>query len=354
MPGGVSAATGAAANAHGKAMNRTAARYLDIDAGTMRHGAACVNAHCGADRRLERSVPHCGAGDGARLCDNRRVRRSPPLRAAESLPAAALRSAAARLAAAALLAALLTACGEPGQPDRRPLRVYAASSLTDAFTAIAPAFEAAHGGIDVVTAFAGSQVLRLQIEQGAPADLFASADPGHTRALIDAGLLRGARRFAANELAVIVPPDNPAGIEAFADLAAAERLVIGSETAPVGRYTRTALHRSAAALGADFAAAVLSRVVSLETNVRLVRTKVEMGEADAGIVYRTDAAASTRVRTVPIPAALNVRAEYVIGIVTGGGGSDAPGGAGPAERLIAFLRSPPGRAILDRHGFLTP
>ena len=276
------------------------------------------------------------------------MRRYPPLRAA-----AAPLTVAARLSAAALLVALLAAC-ERGQPDRRTLRVYAASSLTDAFAAIAPAFEAAHRGIDVVTAFAGSQVLRLQIEQGAPADLFASADPGHTRALIDAGLLRGARRFAANELAVIVPPDNPAGIETFAGLAAAERLVIGSETVPVGRYTRTALRRSGPALGADFAAAVLSRVVSLETNVRLVRAKVEMGEADAGIVYRTDAAASTRVRAIPIPAALNVRAEYVIGIVTGGGESPAPDGAGPAERLIAFLRSPPGRAILDRHGFITP
>ena len=276
------------------------------------------------------------------------MRRYPPLRAA-----AAPLTVAARLSAAALLVALLAAC-ERGQPDRRTLRVYAASSLTDAFAAIAPAFEAAHHGIDVVTAFAGSQVLRMQIEQGAPADLFASADPGHTRALIDAGLLRGARRFAANELAVIVPPDNPAGIETFAGLAAAERLVIGSETVPVGRYTRTALRRSGPTLGADFAAAVLSRVVSMETNVRLVRAKVEMGEADAGIVYRTDAAASTRVRAIPIPATLNVRAEYVIGIVTGGGESPAPDGAGPAERLIAFLRSPPGRAILDRHGFITP
>lgn len=291
------------------------------------------------------------------------MRRSPSIRAAAALPVLLL--------AAPIL--LLAAC-ERGAPGSRPLHVYAASSLTDAFTAIAPAFEAAHDGVDVALTFAGSQVLRLQIEQGAPADLFASADPVHTRALIDARLLRGARRFAANELAVIVPPDNPAGIEAYADLTAAERLVIGSETVPVGRYTRTALRRSAAALGAGFRAAVLARVVSLETNVRLVRARVEMGEADAGIVYRTDAAASTRVRTIPIPAYVNVRAEYVIGIVTGGGETRAPAGpdpggvdpagrdpAGqdqgspdPAERWIDFLRSPHGRAILDRHGFLTP
>ena len=234
-----------------------------------------------------------------------------------------------------------------GDTERVRLNVYAASSLTEAFTEIERAFEAAHD-IDAALSFAGSQVLRLQIEQGAPAGLFASANPDHARALRDAGLLRGVRSFAVNELAVIVPPDNPAGIESFGDLAAAERLVIGTASVPVGRYTRAALRRSAAVLGAEFEATVLAHVVSLENNVRLVRAKVELGEADAGIVYGTDAAASTRVRTIAIPAAFNERAEYVIGIVPNGGGPE------PAERWIAFLLSPEGRAILHAHGFLAP
>ena len=235
-----------------------------------------------------------------------------------------------------------------GDTERLRLNVYAASSLTEAFTEIERAFEAAHADVDAALSFAGSQVLRLQIEQGASADLFASANPDHARALRDAGLLRSVRSFAVNELAVIVPPDNPAGIESFGDLAAAERLVIGTASVPVGHYTRAALRRSATALGADFEATVLAHVVSLENNVRLVRAKVELGEADAGIVYRTDAAASTRVRTIPIPAAFNARAEYVIGIVPNGGAAE------PAERWIAFLLSPEGRAILHAHGFLPP
>ena len=127
----------------------------------------------------------------------------------------------------------------------------------------------------------------------------------------------------------------------------AERLVIGTENVPVGRYTRAALRRSGAALGPEFEATVLSRVVSLENNVRLVRARVELGEADAGIVYRTDAFASTRVRSIPIPADLNERAEYVIGIVK-------DGDTDPAERWITFLLSREGQAILGEHGFLAP
>ena len=275
-----------------------------------------------------------GAGSA---CDDRRVRRS----VVRSSPF---------LAAAALFGFLLTASAFAGG-DAEPLRVniYAASSLTDAFVEIERAFEASHDGVDVALTFAGSQVLRLQIEQGAPADLFASANPDHAQALRDARLLRDVRPFAANELAVIVPLDNPAGIESYGDLTAAERLVIGTEGLPVGRYTRAALRRSAAALGAEFETTVLSRVVSLENNVRLVRAKVELGEADAGIVYRTDAVASARVRTIPIPADLNERAKYVIGIVTNG---DAA--SDRAERWIAFLLSPEGQAILGEHGFLAP
>ena len=267
-------------------------------------------------------------------CDDRRVRRS------------VVRSSL-FLAAAALFSLSLPSAFAGGDAEPIRLNVYAASSLTEAFTAVEVAFEAAHDGIDAALTFAGSQVLRLQIEQGAPADLFASANPEHARALREAGLLRGVRPFAVNELAVIVPLDNPAGIESFGDLTAAERLVIGTENVPVGRYTRGALRRSAAALGTAFEATVLSRVVSLENNVRLVRAKVELGEADAGIVYRSDALASTRVRTITIPSEHQERAEYVVGIVAGRA-------AEPAERWIAFLRSPEGRAILDEHGFLSP
>lgn len=248
-----------------------------------------------------------------------------------------------RLARVALLGALLQGCA-PAEPSRT-LHVYAASSLAESFAAMEHAFEAAHPGTDVVLAFAGSQVLRLQIEQGAPADVFASADPAHMRALVDHGRVRDERIFAHNQLVLIVPSENPARIESFHDLPRASRLVIGTENVPVGSYTRQALRRAEAAGEGGFAASVLARVASEESNVRLVRAKVELGEADAAIVYRSDTVAAGGVRTIEIPCALNVSADYSIGIVEGGVNP------GLAEAWLAFVLSGEGRQFLARHGF---
>ena len=149
----------------------------------------------------------------------------------------------ARLGLVVCAAASLSACATDA-PDREPLRVFAASSLTEAFQEMAAAFEDASPGTEVVLVFAGSQVLRLQIEQGARADIFASADPRHMESLARDGLVTGPRLLAENELVVIVPPGNPAGIEAFADLAGAHRVVIGTPNVPVGAYAREALRRA--------------------------------------------------------------------------------------------------------------
>ena len=185
-------------------------------------------------------------------------------------------------------AAAASGCG-PDAMQPQPLRVFAASSLTEAFQEMASAFENAYPDTEVVLVFAGSQVLRLQLEQGAQADIFSSADPRHMEALVQEGIVSGHRVLAENELVVIVPPGNPAGIESFAELANAERVVIGTSNVPVGVYAREALRRAETAGGlAGFEAAVMGRVVSEESNVRLVRAKVELGEADAAIVYRTE------------------------------------------------------------------
>ncbi len=231
--------------------------------------------------------------------------------------------------------------------ERAELSVYAAASLTDAFRDLAAGFEAAHPDVKVVINFAGSQVLRLQIEQGARADVFASANPIHMDALVQAGLVPESRVFAHNELVVIVPPDNPARIGAFADLPRARRLVIGTAQVPVGSYTRAMLRKAGARLGGAFPTRVFARVVSEENNVRLVRAKVELGEADAAIVYRTDAAACGGVRVVPIPDDLNVRAEYHIGVLADSARARL------AARWLAFIASPAGQRILARHGFVT-
>ena len=249
------------------------------------------------------------------------------------------------VAALSLCAVLwLPGCDRGGQP--RPLRVYAASSLTEAFEGLKRAFEAAHPGVDVALTFAGSQVLRLQIEHGAPADVFASANPSHMKALEDAGRVTDVRTFARNELVVIVPLDNPSKIESFADLSRAKRLVIGSENVPIGAYTQESLARASKVFGNKFRAAVLAHVVSKESNVRIVRAKVELGEADAAIVYRTDAALSTRVRSVAIPPEVNVRAEYPMGLVEGSAAASAAGA------WQAFVASDAAQAVLSDHGFV--
>lgn len=222
---------------------------------------------------------------------------------------------------------------------RVQLRVFAASSLTEAFTDIEAAFEAAHPDVDVVLAFAGSQVLRLQIEQGAPADVFASANLEHARALADAGLVEAPQHFADNALTILVPADNPAGIERFDQLPRAERLVLGTEAVPVGAYARQALARA----GDDFQRRVLARVVSEEANVRLVRAKVELGEADAAIVYASDAIGSSA-RAIAIPEAVDVRVGYSIAIVAN------TRQRARAEQWVAFVRGPASRAILADHG----
>lgn len=253
----------------------------------------------------------------------------------------------ARLWVSAVLALLLGGCRCDALRSSSDLTVFAASSLTEAFVALEHAFESANEGIDVSLAFGGSQVLRLQIEQGAPADVFASADEGHVAALQQAGLMPKSEVFAYNELTVVVPSDNPAKIESFADLPRAGRVVLGAPTVPVGRYTRELLRRAADSYGPEFRTAVLEHVVSEESNVRLVRAKVELGEADAAIVYRTDATPSSRVQMVPVPAVLNVRADYHIGVIERSPHPEL------AERWVAYVQSEEGQGILAQHGFST-
>lgn len=230
----------------------------------------------------------------------------------------------------------MPACRATPTANRVP--VFAASSLTEAFTALEVEFERRHPGDDIQLTFAGSQVLRLQIEQGAPAQVFASANPAHLSALTTAGLVPRSMRLAENPLTVIVPRDNPAGIRQFSDLSKARRLVIGNAQAPIGRYTRQVFAR--AAQRRTFARA--PRPVSEESNVRIVRAKVELGEADAAIVYRSDAGLES-LKTIAIPADVNVSAEYRIGAV-----SNASAGG---IRFVEFALSPAGQRILRDHGF---
>ena len=227
--------------------------------------------------------------------------------------------------------------------------VYAAASLRDAFEALSGPWEATHPGSGLVFSFDASSTLRTQIEQGAPADVFASADTRNAQLLVDVCLARGPiTPFAGNELVVVVPSGNPAGIETPADLARpGVRFVKAGPEVPITRYATEAIENLASLPGypSDFVAAVTANIVSEEDNVRAVLAKIELGEGDAAIVYVTDAAASELVERVAIPDEGNVPATYaaVANI-------DAPNPA-LAPEFLSFLTGPEAQAVLAGFGF---
>lgn len=258
-----------------------------------------------------------------------------------------------RALAVAGVAALVVACGgraPAGSSDRESgsggaeggeVTVFAAASLTEAFRDAARAFRETDGGRRVVLNLAGSQALAAQIVAGAPADLFASADAAQMKRVGGEGLL-AARPvvFAENGLALVTEPGNPRRIEGLADLARPRlAVVLAAPEVPVGGYARAALEE----------ADVRVEPVSLEMDVKQVLAKVALGEADAGIVYRSDVrAAGAAVRGVELPSRVDQRALYRIGVLTAAARPDG------ARRFVAFLRSPSGRRILRSHGFEVP
>jgi len=248
--------------------------------------------------------------------------------------------------AAVLLLVLSLAPGSGGAEDRQELAVFAAASLKEAFGEIAKKFEADHPGERVALNFAGSQELRAQIEHGAGADVFASADRRHMSALADAKLVANERIFAQNEPVVVVPSSNPAGLARFEDLPRLKRLVVGAPEVPIGSYTLEILRNAGEKLGADFARRVEAAVVSRELNVRQILAKVSLGEADAGFVYRTDAAAaSSKVKVIAIPVEINVVAAYPIAVTTGSQRPEA------AKAWLDLVLSESGQALLEAAGF---
>lgn len=242
----------------------------------------------------------------------------------------------AALLAALPLVALAASCGGSGGGHAASTHatVLAAASLTDAFNAEKAAFEKARPGTQITLSFAGSQSLVAQIQQGAPADVFASADE-HSMDAVRRETTAAPRLFARNTLAIAVAPGNPKHIASLADLARPGiTVVLAAPAVPAGHYARAALQK----------AGVTVAPKSLEENVRSVLTKVELGEADAGIVYVSDiTAAGHRVSRVAIPPAVNQTARYPIAPLS----RDATGRA-----FVAFVLSPAGQRILSRFGFL--
>lgn len=236
-------------------------------------------------------------------------------------------------------------------PDRRStqLTVMAAASLNGALTELGQAFTAAHPGVDLQFNFAGSQQLVFQLAQGAPADVFASADAVQMAAAIETGrVLTGTpQSLATNRLVIVYPVANPANLNTIDDLARPGlKLLVADPNAPVGRYTQAFFDQASQSrrYGAAFGDQVRQNIVSYEENVKAVLSKILLGEADAGVVYTSDIVDQT-VGVIDIPDDLNVPAQYYI----------APIGNSPhaalAQAFVDLAVSPAGQAILARHGF---
>ena len=231
------------------------------------------------------------------------------------------------------------------------LTVFAAASLTNAFDEIGVTLEADNEGLDITFNYAGSQALVTQLTEGAEADVFASANAAQMTNAQDAGTIDGEPRpFAGNRLGLVVPADNPAGVTGLADLAGDDvALVLAQADVPVGQYARQSLCLAgldAATYGDGFVEGVTGNVVSEEEDVRDVLTRVQIGEADAGIVYVSDYVATEGggMTLIEIPDAVNVVASYPIASVAGGDTE-------LAAAFIDYVLGPDGQAVLEAYGF---
>jgi molybdate transport system substrate-binding protein len=230
------------------------------------------------------------------------------------------------------------------------LTVFAAASLTESFTAMAQHLKTRYPRLRIRFNFAGSQSLRTQLEQGALADVLASANVEQMELAQQSGVVWvESYLFAKNRLAVIVPRENPGKLAAFRDLATPGlKLVLAGPHVPVGQYSRQVLRQAAADYGIDFEARVLQNLVSEEHNVKQVVTKVQLAEADAGIAYVSDVTPRIKrdILTLPIPDAYNQIATYPIALVNGTRQRAA------AQAFMDFVRSDAGQAMMASYNFI--
>jgi molybdate transport system substrate-binding protein len=242
--------------------------------------------------------------------------------------------------------------GRSGRRATRTLNVFAAASLAGPFGEMRGVFESRHPGMRVMLNFAGSQELALQIDQGADCDVFASADQRWMSDVQQHGLLlQEPRTFAHNEMVVVLSAHNAGQLRTLHDLTrTGVKIVVAVEAVPAGRYTRDVLNRLGQLPGFDstFQREVLEHVVSEEENVKAVLGKVQLGEADAGFVYRSDVTTLVdgEVKVLEIPSSANSTAHYPIAVLRNSSAVEL------AREFVSFALSSPGQEILAKHHFI--
>jgi len=262
-----------------------------------------------------------------------------------------------RLATVAAVAslALAAACGSDGSTSAGSgsspaapgsgaasgtVTVFAAASLTESFTTLGRQFEAAHPGTTVKFNFGASSSLAENINQGAPADVFASASPKNMQQVVDADGASDSKTFARNVMQIAVPPDNPAGVREVTDLARSNvKVALCQPQVPCGAVAQQVFEN----------VNITVKPVTQGADVKAVLTTVQLGEVDAGMVYRTDVrAAGTKVKGIEIPADQNASTSYPIAALT-----EAPNPAGAAA-FVDYVLSPDGEKVLEQAGFAAP
>ena len=255
------------------------------------------------------------------------------------------------LAACSSAASAAPSVAPSAAPPATSLTIYGASSLKAALTKAKAAYEAANPGTSLTISTDSSSTLETQIEQGAPADVFLSADTTNPAKLVAKGLASEPVKFAGNLLTVIVPTANPAGIQTPADLAKpAVKIIAAEDSVPITKYATQLVANLAKEPGYpdNFVAKYNTNVASKEANVAAVVTKVGLGEGDAAICYVTDAKTSTSVTSIPVPADANVPATYA-GVVI-----KASKNLPAANAFLTWFAGPDGQAILASFAFLPP
>lgn len=265
-----------------------------------------------------------------------------------------------------LLGLLLVACGggtttsntsssgsTPTTASQAPvtLNIFAAASLTESFNTIATQYKTVHPNVTLKYNFNGSQILVQQIINGAPADVFASADTTNMQKATSAGLVTTPKIFAQNKITVVIPASNPGHITSLKDLAnKGEKIVVAAPSVPVGKYGLQVLDKmgKSSQYGPAYESAVKANFVSQEDNVKAVVQKVQLGEADAGIVYVTDAeTAANKVKLIDIPDNFNVIAQYPIAAVKSSKNATA------AQDFVQYILSSSGQTALEKYGFMS-